>query len=67
MWARQREASSMYKRLTSRDYTESLDMESRDYMSTYDVEAKSGMCIALIIQSSFIVSLQVAFLNHNVI
>ncbi|XP_062090814.1 probable plastidic glucose transporter 2 [Humulus lupulus] len=43
MWARQREASSMYKRLTSRDYTDSLDVESRDYMSTMDVEAKSAL------------------------
>ncbi|POO00906.1 Sugar/inositol transporter [Trema orientale] len=43
MWARQREASSMYKRLSSRDYTDTLDAESRDYMNPMDLEDKSAL------------------------
>ncbi|PON50533.1 Sugar/inositol transporter [Parasponia andersonii] len=43
MWARQREASSMYKRLSSRDYADTLDVESRDYMNSMDLEDKSAL------------------------
>lgn len=45
MWPRQREAASMYKRLSSRDYSDALDMESRDYLNTDAEEEKSGNTI----------------------
>lgn len=43
MWPRQREAASMYKRLSSRDYSDALDMESRDYLNSDAEEEKSAL------------------------
>lgn len=45
MWPRQREAALMYKRMSSRDYTETVDVESRDYVNTNAMEEKSGSTI----------------------
>ncbi|KAL5537781.1 hypothetical protein UlMin_044437 [Ulmus minor] len=38
MLGRQREASSMYKRLSSKDYTSTVDLESKDYMNSSGME-----------------------------
>ncbi|KAF3441915.1 hypothetical protein FNV43_RR15830 [Rhamnella rubrinervis] len=43
MLARQRETSSMYKRLSSRDNTYTLDAESRDFVNTMDTAENSAL------------------------
>ncbi|XP_015898271.1 probable plastidic glucose transporter 2 isoform X1 [Ziziphus jujuba] len=43
MWTRQRETSSMYKRLSSRDNTHTVDVDSRDYLNTTDMEENSAL------------------------
>ncbi|XP_050379261.1 probable plastidic glucose transporter 2 [Argentina anserina] len=43
MWVRQREAYSMYKRLSSRDYMNAADMESKAVDDTLDVEDNSAL------------------------
>lgn len=45
MRGRQREAYSMYKRLSSRDYTNTVDMEAKELIDAIDVEENSGNSI----------------------
>lgn len=45
MRGRQREAYSMYKRLSSRDYTNTIDMEAKELIDAIDVEENSGNSI----------------------
>lgn len=49
---RQREAASMYKRMSSRDYMDPLDVElsPRDYVNTIALEEKSSNTIPLTTQ-----------------
>ena len=44
MGPRQREAASMYKRMSSKDYMDPLDVElsPRDYVNNITLEEKSG-------------------------
>ncbi|PQP95773.1 putative plastidic glucose transporter 2 isoform X1 [Prunus yedoensis var. nudiflora] len=43
MRGRQREAYSMYKRLSSRDYTNTIDMEAKELIDAIDVEENSAL------------------------
>ncbi|KAL6274732.1 hypothetical protein ACE6H2_025424 [Prunus campanulata] len=43
MRGRQREAYSMYKRLSSRDYTNTIDMEAKELIDAMDVEENSAL------------------------
>ncbi|ONH98183.1 hypothetical protein PRUPE_7G234100 [Prunus persica] len=43
MRGRQREAYSMYKRLSSRDYTNTVDMEAKELIDAIDVEENSAL------------------------
>ncbi|KAI5320491.1 PREDICTED: probable plastidic glucose transporter [Prunus dulcis] len=43
MRGRQREAYSMYKRLSSRDYTNTIDMEAKELIDAIDVEESSAL------------------------
>lgn len=45
MWCRHREAYSMYKRLSSRDYMNTTDVKTKEFIDTVDMEDNSGNSI----------------------